>query len=225
MQKRISFGVMVALTMVILAVSTIFHVSAYIERLIVENRTLYIPKNHPYIGNGEWQAELLQEERFLDRDLERKKIKSELVRIFKMDTQKAERFSHWMQKAYYESNKRVSYAKIASIIYVESSFRTNVSSGSGAIGAMQVKPKYWEQWCGVNLSEPENNIVCGTKIIAHYEKTYCNDGFDCAAKMYNVGPTGYFEDHSFYKRERYSVRVNKAIKLMKGSSIFDDKNT
>jgi hypothetical protein len=223
--NRISFGVMIALTVIMLAIPTHFHVSAYIDRLIIEKNTVYIPKNHRYAGNGEWQKELLQEELQFEINLERKKIESELVRIFKMKKQKAERFSHWIQKAYYESNKRVSYAKIASIIYVESSFRVNVSSGSGAIGSMQVKPRYWEAWCGVDLKEPENNIVCGTKIIAHYENKYCNKGFDCAAKMYNVGPTGYFEDQSFYNRERYSTRVKKVMKLMKGSPIFDDKNT
>jgi len=103
---------------------------------------------------------------------------------FDLDSERANQFSRWILEA--SHRQHVSPELIASLVYVESSFRVNVRSSVGAIGPAQVRPDIWNDFCGgINLDDPANNIQCGAQILGHF---YGDCGqFQCALQMYNVG--------------------------------------
>lgn len=79
---------------------------------------------------------------------------------------------------------------LEAIIQVESSGRAKVVSHKGAIGLMQIMPKYWLDYCKLSSSEqlkqPHHNINCGTEVLKHYLKHTNNDLREALA-MYNGG--------------------------------------
>jgi soluble lytic murein transglycosylase-like protein len=95
----------------------------------------------------------------------------------------ATEFSAWILEA--AARQGVSPELMASVVFAESSFRTDVISDMGAIGPAQVKP-YWSTFCGsANLADPAENIYCGAQILAHYRDVCGAD--ECALSAYNVG--------------------------------------
>ncbi len=96
----------------------------------------------------------------------------------------ATEFSGWILEA--ADRQRLDPEKIASLVYVESSFRKNVRSWAGAIGPTQIKPWYWGKFCGNDdLTDPRHNIHCGAQVLAHLEEL-CG-GSECALGIYNIG--------------------------------------
>ncbi len=78
----------------------------------------------------------------------------------------ATEFSGWILEA--SKRQGLSPELLASLVFIESSFRKKVTSTMGAIGPAQVKP-YWSPFCGsANLFDPAENIYCGAQILAHY---------------------------------------------------------
>lgn len=75
---------------------------------------------------------------------------------------------------------------LAGLVHAESTFRKTARSHAGALGPTQIKPKYWSKFCGYpNFFDPEQNIHCGARILAHL-RDVCGD-VNCAIKAYNVG--------------------------------------
>lgn len=70
----------------------------------------------------------------------------------------------------------VDYSVIFSVMYQESRFNPNATSGSGAVGLMQIIPRYSQERMarlGVsNLYDPASNILVGIDILAEYYHTY-----------------------------------------------------
>ncbi|AOA60015.1 transglycosylase [Acinetobacter larvae] len=78
---------------------------------------------------------------------------------------------------------------MAALIHQESSYRSHVVSGAGAVGLTQVIPRYWKEQCRGDLYDENHNIQCGSFILAHYNKL--TNSWPKALAYYNVGPTGY----------------------------------
>jgi soluble lytic murein transglycosylase-like protein len=127
----------------------------------------------------------------------------------------ATEFSGWILEA--SKRQGLSPELLASVVFIESSFRKNVTSEMGAIGPAQVKP-YWGLFCGsANLSDPAENIYCGAQILAHY-RDLCGSE-QCALSAYNVGlknqqDDGYYQELGLrYARaiDRHVSRFSKTI--------------
>lgn len=117
---------------------------------------------------------------------------------------RAEDFSAWILEA--SDRQRLPPELVASLIATESSFRTRVRSWAGAVGPAQVKPRLWRDFCGgADLADPEHNVYCGAQILAHYMDR-CGD-FDCALRLYNVGPSNLRKPHFERASDRYLAKV------------------
>ena len=122
---------------------------------------------------------------------------------FDLAPARADRFAAWILEA--SARQQLPPELIASLVYTESTFRTGVRSYSGAVGPAQVKPRFWQGFCGgVDLADPEQNVYCGAQILAHYAAR-CGD-VDCAFRLYNVGPSNLRDP---YYRERSHVYLAK----------------
>ena len=127
----------------------------------------------------------------------------------------ATEFSGWILEA--SKRQGLSPELLASVVFIESSFRKEVTSQMGAIGPAQVKP-YWGMFCGSrNLADPAENIYCGAQILAHYRDVCGSE--QCALSAYNVGlknqrDDGYFQEQGMrYARsiDRHMERFSKTV--------------
>lgn len=82
--------------------------------------------------------------------------------------------------------QRVDIGLIAGIIHVESHFRADARSKSGARGLMQVMPTVGKRLkCG-DLTDPERNIRCGLTILKRFLARY-DDRVIFGLSAYNAG--------------------------------------
>lgn len=95
---------------------------------------------------------------------------------------------------------------IAAVIRQESTFRSQVTSPAGAVGLMQIIPRYWQNKCPGNLYDEATNISCGSSILMQYHDR-AHD-WKKALGYYNVGPSGY-ENNSKMKKQgkKYADQV------------------
>jgi len=75
------------------------------------------------------------------------------------------------------------------IIKIESNFNKRAVSGAGALGLMQVMPK-WKSILGLkgDLADTDTNIHHGLQILGFYQETH-NGNLKLALASYNRGPT------------------------------------
>lgn len=103
---------------------------------------------------------------------------------------------------------------IAAVIHQESSYRVHAKSPVGAIGLMQIIPKYWSKTCPGDLYNEAININCGSYILAHYHDKA--GSWDKALGYYNVGPFGYENNRQFKKSgKKYAKSVKQHEKKLK----------
>lgn len=103
---------------------------------------------------------------------------------------------------------------LAALIQQESHYRSNVVSPTGAVGLTQITPRYWQQSCPGNLFDENNNISCGSYILANYKQS--TGSWKKALAYYNVGPAGY--EKSFWTRhkaKKYARSVKRHQKILK----------
>lgn len=134
---------------------------------------------------------------------EKRTIREKLRNVFKLSTERAERFANWIHEAKEVSG--VPAELITALVATESSFRYEAESWAGAVGPAQVMPRYWQEFCGGDLLDPGHNIVCGARVLAHYRES-CED-WSCAFMKYNVGPTGYHKPASRDAMDRYISKI------------------
>jgi soluble lytic murein transglycosylase-like protein len=140
----------------------------------------------------------------------------ELEEAFNLDAPVADEFSGWIL----EASKRsvVSPELLASVIFTESTFRTDVVSHAGAIGPAQVQP-FWQSFCGAtSLEDPAENIYCGAQILA-YLRDVCGDE-RCALAAYNVGLRNHNESAEHQQAGRRYVR-----KVERHMAVFDSSRS
>jgi len=123
--------------------------------------------------------------------------------VFKLNREKAGQFARWIHEA--EEATGVPPELMAALIATESSFRYTAQSWVGAVGPTQVRPQFWQDFCGGDLLDPRNNVICGAKVLMHYRGS-CPD-WSCAFKKYNVGPTGYHQESFLPAMERYIAKI------------------
>ncbi len=139
-------------------------------------------------------------------------IEKTLIGSFGLNDIRAKTFAGWLHKAHEESGVPVGY--MVALVATESSFRYEVTSHAGAIGPAQVIPRFWEKWCDADLTDPQENIICGAKVLAHY-RARCDD-WSCAFKKYNVGPSGYRQAEFIGAMQRYIAKIDRNLKIAGG---------
>ncbi|MDD3487041.1 MAG: transglycosylase SLT domain-containing protein [Candidatus Moranbacteria bacterium] len=94
-----------------------------------------------------------------------------------------------LAQAAHEKNPIVPVSLILAMIDQESQGNPNAVSPKGAVGLMQIMPKYWAADYGVTteqLKDPETSITVGTNIIANLINKY-NGNINLALAAYNAG--------------------------------------
>ena len=103
---------------------------------------------------------------------------------------------------------------VAAMIQQESSYRAQVSSGAGAVGLMQIMPKYWQKNCPGDLYQVDINIACGSYILNRYQQSA--GSVKKALAYYNVGPTGYENSWKMKSQgKRYAKQVKEKESILK----------
>lgn len=124
--------------------------------------------------------------------------------VFGIDDGNARDFAGWIMEA--SARQQMPPELIAGLIYTESSFHKRARSWAGAIGPAQVKPVFWHEFCGGgDLADPEHNVYCGAQILAHY-MSQCGE-FECAIRLYNVGPGNMRKPYYQRASHRYLAKV------------------
>ena len=96
-------------------------------------------------------------------------------------------------------------------IHVETSYKPRTSS-EGAIGYMQVRPKFWRnsKECPYNVYDKYENVFLGVCILQLYQQQYGNEADALIA--YNVGPSAV---ETFTAGVRYRNKVLAEAKELK----------
>ena len=144
----------------------------------------------------------------LDERIERQEselFSQKLVKAFGTKPMVARDFSDWVLEA--SKRHKIEPDLIASLIAVESSFQKTAVSHKGAIGPTQVKPKFWQEFCGNNdLYDPEQNVYCGAMILS-YLVDRCRGDYSCALSAYNVG----FYGDRWQAGKRYIAKIDRSL--------------
>lgn len=113
-------------------------------------------------------------------------------------------------------NQDIDPLLVAAVIRQESTYRSQVTSPAGAVGLMQVIPRYWQQTCTGDLYNESSNIQCGTYILSKYNQSAGE--WKKALAYYNVGPSGYENNRKMRKQgKRYAKQVKQHKKALKNS--------
>lgn len=105
---------------------------------------------------------------------------------------------------------------VAAVIRQESTYRSHVASHAGAVGLMQIMPRYWQATCGDDLYNEAVNISCGSYILSRYHES--SGSLEKALGYYNVGPTAYEKNRKMRKQgKRYAQQVKQHKKDLKNA--------
>ena len=146
---------------------------------------------------------------------------SRLAEGYGLDDALAEEFAGWILEA--STRQHFAPDLLASLVMTESSFRKEARSSVGAIGPAQVQPLLWNEFCSVDLTDPEENIYCGAQILAYYEQRCTvvtptpEDAQACALRSYNVGYRNRNNVYFTPAANRYVAKINRHLAPFAGS--------
>ena len=183
----------------LLAASIAFVVAGTVARADYE-RHVFVTVALPLSGSRATWAE------------ERNAFAAHLKQAFHLKASVAEEFAGWILEA--STRQALPAELLASLIMTESSFRKNVRSATGAVGPGQVRPDLWGAWCGANLADPEENINCAARILAHYEEVCAQSAADakaCALRAYNVGYRNRNNPYFVAAADRYLAKIQRYL--------------
>ena len=147
---------------------------------------------------------------------ERAAFAQRLVSSYGLSEADAQQFAGWILEA--SVRQELAPELLAGVVMTESSFRMKARSSMGAVGPAQVRADLWADFCGADLTDPEQNLYCGAQILAHYlDSCARHDALagqadaleDCALRSYNVG---YRNRNNVYFQEagnRYLTKVDR----------------
>lgn len=114
---------------------------------------------------------------------------------------------------------RIDFRLITGVIAVESSFRTDAISSSGAIGLGQLKPQT-AQWLGVaNPYDPIENISGMSRYLSYLISKY-GGNLDQAVSAYYQGPGTIDREGISDNAKAYLYRVNDVLARCRQWSVF-----
>lgn len=145
-----------------------------------------------------------------------------LAEGYGLDDALAEEFAGWILEA--STRQDLEPELLASLVMTESSFRKEARSSVGAIGPAQVQPLLWDEFCTVDLTNPEENLYCGAQILAYYEQRCTvvtltpQDTQACALRSYNVGYRNRNNAYFMPAANRYVAKINRHLAPLAANS-------
>lgn len=202
--------------------------------------TLFTQGKHPL--NTEWQKTLiisvhpvlldelhriqLEEKRQIQAGILRwidiQEASSKVATTYRKPLQEAETIVEIIYQA--SETTEVPFNTLLSLVATESSFNINAQSWYGAIGLAQVVPRYWSEFCGLDLTDPRDNVLCGALVLTEYkrqcDRNNARNPWVCALKKYNVGPGNYYSNNQemVSAMNRYITKINKNMSLLSVAS-------
>ena len=146
---------------------------------------------------------------------ERATFGARLAASYQLEDRVAVEFAGWILEA--ATRQSLAPELLASLVMTESSFRKDVRSSVGAVGPTQVQPLLWDEFCSVDLKNPEENIYCGAQILAYYRErcatalTTSQDVQSCALRAYNVGYRNRNNAYFLPAANRYVAKINRHL--------------
>ena len=146
---------------------------------------------------------------------ERATFGARLAAGYDLDDHVAVEFAGWILEA--STRQGLAPELLASLVMTESSFRKEVRSSVGAIGPAQVQPLLWDEFCSVDLKNPEENVYCGAQILAYYRErcatasTITEDAQSCALRAYNVGYRNRNNVYFLQAANRYVAKIDRHL--------------
>ena len=143
---------------------------------------------------------------------ERDAFAAHLAQAFRLKSSVADEFAGWILEA--STRQALAPELLASLVMTESSFRKDVRSAMGAVGPGQIRPDLWGAWCGVNLADPEENIDCAARILAHYVDICAQrvtEAEACALRSYNVGYRNRNNRYFAAAADRYLAKIQRYL--------------
>lgn len=138
-----------------------------------------------------------------------------LAEGYQLEDALAVKFAGWILEAAIRQDLEPEL--LASLVMTESSFRTDARSSVGAIGPAQVQPLLWNDFCSMDLTNPEENVYCGAQILAYYRErcTFVTptpeDAKACALRSYNVGYRNRNNAYFMPAANRYVAKINRHL--------------
>ena len=173
--SRSRYGGVDRVVLLLLAGACAFTVAGATARADYDRRVVVTVALPPAVSRATWAEE-------------RDAFALRLAQAFDLERSAANEFAGWILEA--STRQALPPDLLASLIMTESAFRKNVRSAIGAVGPGQIRPDLWGAWCGANLTDPEENIDCAARILAHYGEACARQATepeDCALRSYNVG--------------------------------------
>ena len=146
---------------------------------------------------------------------ERATFGARLTAGYGLDDHVAVEFAGWILEA--ATRQHLEPELLASLVMTESSFRKKARSSMGAIGPAQVQPLLWNEFCTVDLTNPEENLYCGAQILAYYQQRCAavspapEDARACALRSYNVGYRNRNNVYFTPAANRYVAKINRHL--------------
>lgn len=146
---------------------------------------------------------------------ERATFGARLAAGYELEDGVAVEFAGWILEA--ATRQGLAPELLASLVMTESSFRKDVRSSVGAVGPTQVQPLLWDEFCSVDLKNPEENLYCGAQILAYYRErcattaTTVEDAQSCALRAYNVGYRNRDNVYFLPAANRYVAKINRHL--------------
>lgn len=179
---------------------------------LVKNNIAPTIKHFIKSGAAELRVKAAQRANEVD-DLKAKLALKETIRThYRLQETRSDNFSHWIFDAHKQTDVPIGF--ITALIASESSFRYDARSSVGAIGPAQVRPSDWQAFCGLDLKDPEQNILCGAKALHHlYQSPACKEDWACAFAHYNVGRGNLLKNRFPGAAERYIERIKSKLNM------------
>ena len=154
-------------------------------------------------------------------DAERRAFAARLQRGYGIEQDAAVEFAGWILEA--SVRQDLEPELLASVVMVESSFRKEARSITGAVGPAQVRPDLWWQFCGGDLYDPEQNLYCGAHILGYYRDVCALTNTEsltlaeeCALRAYNVGFGNRNNVYFLEAASRYLDKIDRYREPLKG---------
>lgn len=122
-----------------------------------------------------------------------------------IDPEKAVMYADWITEGslYFRVPDKI----IASLIMAESGYNEDRVSSVGAVGPSQIRLGFWKQECPLAKVDPRENVICSAYILKTYYLNTCDKNWECALKVYNLGPSNYRNSKFRSAGERYLKKI------------------
>lgn len=135
-----------------------------------------------------------------------------LTKAYKLDPEISGKYAYWIVED--SDVYGIPQEMLSGLIMAESNFKDDVVSRVGAIGPGQIRMSIWGDLCPLANESTRLNVTCASMILSQYYAKRCRKSWDCALKMYNLGPSNYRDLKYRSAGARYLAKINRYIAVL-----------